>query len=69
MKLIKEATEPRRSWLPSGVVALARRTFMHMGLMLTGPPRSTQHTAPSPGTARRGNAPPFADTEAGWHHL
>lgn len=71
MKLMQDTnpTEARGPGLQSGAVALARRAIGRMGLALAGATRAARGTGVSPGLARRTDAPPFADTEASWHHL
>jgi hypothetical protein len=52
-----------------GVVALVRRTIKRMGLALASAARPARGAGMSLGFARRIDPPPFADTEASWHHL
>jgi hypothetical protein len=71
MKLMQDTNAPgaQGTWLEGGVVALAQRTIGRMGLALAGATRAARGAGMAPGCARRTDPPPFADTEAGWHHL
>jgi hypothetical protein len=71
MKLLHDtnATGAQGAGMERGVVALARRTIEGMGLWLAGATRPARGAGTSPGSARRTDPPPFADTEASWHHL
>ncbi len=71
MKLMQDTNPPeaRGAWLQGGTVALVRRAIERMGLALAGATRAARGTGVAPGLARRTDAPPFADTEASWHHL
>lgn len=72
MKLMhdEDATAAGPSWFRGGVAALARRAVTSMRLSLLPPAaQAPRHSDALPGTARRCGAPPFADTEARWHHL
>jgi hypothetical protein len=64
------ATAAGPPWFRSSVAALARRALTSMRVsLLPRPALAPRHTAALSFTARRSGAPPFADTEAGWHHL
>ncbi len=71
MKLMHDTNVPgtQGTWLECGVVALGQRTIGRMGLALAGATRAVRGAGMVPGHARRTDPPPFADTEASWHHL
>jgi hypothetical protein len=70
MKLMHDtnATGAQGAGMDSGVVALARRTIERMGGWLASATRPARGAGMSPGSGRT-DPPPFADTEASWHHL
>jgi hypothetical protein len=71
MKLMHDsnATGAQGAGMESSMAALARRTIERMGLWLASATRPARGAGMSPGFARRTDPPPFADTEASWHHL
>jgi hypothetical protein len=71
MKLSQDsiATAARGIRTKRRVVALARYAIGRLKLALARATRPAPIALRTCGAARRTGAPPFADTEAGWHHL
>lgn len=63
------ATGAQWAWLESGVVVLARRAIRRMSQALAGAAHPAPGARASAGCVRRAEPPPFADTQASWHHL